>query len=94
MIPQADVDVNGRPARAHVAGQTVTQAVDLLQDRLAERLAQHWEARHDRPRVAQEDEEHTAVAGPERPGAPRRWGGDGGGTQTGVAGSGRRRRAP
>ncbi|MDX3240911.1 hypothetical protein [Streptomyces sp. ME18-1-4] len=37
-----------RPARAHVAGQTATQAVDLPQDRLAEqptRLAEHWEPR-------------------------------------------------
>ncbi|MFC8245907.1 sigma 54 modulation/S30EA ribosomal C-terminal domain-containing protein [Streptomyces chartreusis] len=48
---QANVDVNGRPARAHVAGQTATAAVDLLQDRLADqlaRLAQHWEARRGR----------------------------------------------
>ncbi|MEV0493713.1 hypothetical protein [Streptomyces atratus] len=47
-ITQADVDANGRPAPAHVAGQTVTQAVDLLQNRLAERLAQHREARRGR----------------------------------------------
>ncbi|KUO19316.1 sigma 54 modulation/S30EA ribosomal C-terminal domain-containing protein [Streptomyces dysideae] len=48
---QANVDVNGRPARAHVAGHTATEAVDLLQDRLTEqlaRLAQHWEARRGR----------------------------------------------
>lgn len=28
MTAQTDADVNGRPARAHVAGQTATQAVD------------------------------------------------------------------
>lgn len=47
-VAQANLDVNGRPARAHVAAATMTEAVDRLQDRLAEqlaRLAQHWEAR-------------------------------------------------
>jgi ribosome-associated translation inhibitor RaiA len=50
-IAQASLDVNGRPARAHVAAGTVTEAVDLLQDRLAarlERLEEHREARRDR----------------------------------------------
>ncbi|MDI9885820.1 HPF/RaiA family ribosome-associated protein [Streptomyces sp. HNM0645] len=36
---QAVVDVNGRPVRAHVAADTMFEAVDLLQDRLAARLA-------------------------------------------------------
>ncbi|PZH10800.1 hypothetical protein C1I97_13540 [Streptomyces sp. NTH33] len=47
-IAQADLDVNGRQVRAHVAARTMTEAVDLLQNRLAvrlERLEQHWEAR-------------------------------------------------
>ncbi|MGW9026136.1 sigma 54 modulation/S30EA ribosomal C-terminal domain-containing protein [Streptomyces sp. NPDC055722] len=47
-IAQANLDVNGRPARAHVAATTVTEAVDLLQDQLAARLQHlehHWEAR-------------------------------------------------
>ncbi|MEV0490521.1 ribosome hibernation promotion factor [Streptomyces atratus] len=47
-IAQANLDVNGHPARAHVAATTVTEAVDLLQDRLAarlERLEEHWETR-------------------------------------------------
>ncbi|MER6122117.1 HPF/RaiA family ribosome-associated protein [Streptomyces sp. NPDC001795] len=47
-IAQANVDVNGRLARARVAADTVTEAVDLLQDRLAarlRRLEEHWEAR-------------------------------------------------
>ncbi|AVZ76724.1 hypothetical protein SLUN_35515 [Streptomyces lunaelactis] len=36
---QAVVDLNGRPVRAHVAADTMLEAVDLLQDRLAARLA-------------------------------------------------------
>ncbi|WP_171053103.1 ribosome hibernation promotion factor [Streptomyces marianii] len=36
---QAVVDVNGCPVRAHVAADTMFEAVDLLQDRLAARLA-------------------------------------------------------
>ncbi|MFI1563196.1 sigma 54 modulation/S30EA ribosomal C-terminal domain-containing protein [Streptomyces sp. NPDC020490] len=47
-IAQANLDVNGRPARAHVAATNVNEAVDLLQDRLAVRLTrleEHWEAR-------------------------------------------------
>ncbi len=50
-IAQANLDVNGRPARAHVAAATVAEAVDVLQDRLAarlERLEEHWEARRGR----------------------------------------------
>ncbi|MEU8516887.1 HPF/RaiA family ribosome-associated protein [Kitasatospora sp. NPDC048722] len=47
-IAQANLDVNGRPARAHVAAESMAEAIDLLRDRLAEQLArlhQHWEAR-------------------------------------------------
>ncbi|MGW3247405.1 sigma 54 modulation/S30EA ribosomal C-terminal domain-containing protein [Streptomyces sp. NPDC001070] len=50
-IAQASVDVNGRPVRAHVAAATIGEAIDLLQDRLGERLArlaEHWEARRGR----------------------------------------------
>ncbi|MGR3938860.1 ribosome hibernation promotion factor [Streptomyces sp. BRA346] len=50
-LAQANLDVNGRPARAHVAAVTVPEAIDLLQDRLAarlERLEEHWEARRGR----------------------------------------------
>ncbi|WP_046776607.1 sigma 54 modulation/S30EA ribosomal C-terminal domain-containing protein [Streptomyces yangpuensis] len=36
---QAVVDVNGLPVRAHVAASTMFEAVDLLQERLAARLA-------------------------------------------------------
>ncbi|WP_042364536.1 ribosome hibernation promotion factor [Streptacidiphilus neutrinimicus] len=47
-LAQASLDVNGRPARAHVAAATMTEAVDLLRDRLTlqvGRLRRHWEAR-------------------------------------------------
>ncbi|MCS0636899.1 sigma 54 modulation/S30EA ribosomal C-terminal domain-containing protein [Streptomyces sp. LP05-1] len=40
------VDVNGRPVRAHVAADTMFEAVDLLRDRLRTRLARA--RRHDR----------------------------------------------
>ncbi|MFJ1569281.1 sigma 54 modulation/S30EA ribosomal C-terminal domain-containing protein [Streptomyces erythrochromogenes] len=48
---QASLDVNGSLARAHVAGSSATEAVDLLRDRLAAvlaRMAEHWEARRGR----------------------------------------------
>ncbi|MGW3264272.1 ribosome hibernation promotion factor [Streptomyces sp. NPDC001056] len=47
-IAQANLDVNGRPVRAHVAATAMHEAVDRLQDRLAvrlKRLEEHWEAR-------------------------------------------------
>ncbi|WP_344636589.1 sigma 54 modulation/S30EA ribosomal C-terminal domain-containing protein [Kitasatospora cystarginea] len=46
-LAQANLDVNGRPARAHVAAESMTEAVDLLRDRLTlqvSRLRRHWEA--------------------------------------------------
>ncbi|KIQ64645.1 integrase [Kitasatospora griseola] len=45
-IAQANLDVNGRPARAHVAAESMPEAIDLLRDRLAlqlTRLRRHWE---------------------------------------------------
>ncbi|MDH2387907.1 sigma 54 modulation/S30EA ribosomal C-terminal domain-containing protein [Streptomyces sp. HNM0663] len=53
VIAQANLDVNGKPARAHVAGGSATEAADLLQDRLTAvlaRMAEHWEARRGRTR--------------------------------------------
>jgi ribosome-associated translation inhibitor RaiA len=47
-IAQANLDLNGRLVRAHVAAATMREAIDLLHDRLArrlERMARHWEAR-------------------------------------------------
>jgi RNA polymerase-binding transcription factor DksA len=37
-LAEAMLDVNGRPVRAHVAASTMTEAVDLLEERLRERL--------------------------------------------------------
>lgn len=50
-LAQANLDVNGRPARAHAAAATMTEAIDAMQDRLAVRLGrldEHWEARRGR----------------------------------------------
>ncbi len=47
-IAQANLDLNGRLVRAHVAAETMREAIDLLHERLVrrlERMAQHWEAR-------------------------------------------------
>jgi len=47
-IAQAGLDVNGRVVRAHVAAETMREAVDFLHDRLRLRLARtarNWEAR-------------------------------------------------
>jgi hypothetical protein len=47
-LAQATLDVAGRPVCAHVAAETMREAVDLLVDRLRERLSrlgEHWEAR-------------------------------------------------
>ncbi|GAA1913102.1 HPF/RaiA family ribosome-associated protein [Streptomyces sodiiphilus] len=56
-VMQASVDVNGRPARAHVAAPRMQEAADLLQDRLARQLDQldrHWEARRGKRPLAHE----------------------------------------
>jgi RNA polymerase-binding transcription factor DksA len=37
-LAQAMLDVNGRPVRAHVAAPTMTEAIDLLEERLRDRL--------------------------------------------------------
>jgi ribosome-associated translation inhibitor RaiA len=45
---QANLDVNGRPVRAHVEGVTAREAIDRLEARLRrqlERAAEHWEAK-------------------------------------------------
>ena len=43
---EATLDVGGRPVRAHVAASEAREAVDLLEERLARRLARHEERRH------------------------------------------------
>ncbi|MFE9094732.1 HPF/RaiA family ribosome-associated protein [Streptomyces sp. NPDC007264] len=58
-VAQANLDVNGRLARAHVAAPTMTEAVDQLQDRLSERmqrLERHWQARRGRMPVPEPHE--------------------------------------
>jgi ribosome-associated translation inhibitor RaiA len=47
-VAEVIVDLNGRPVRAQVAAASMREAVDLLQNRLRERLrrvSRHWEAR-------------------------------------------------
>lgn len=46
-LAQANLDVGGRTVRVQTAAATMSEAVDVLEDRLAERLrrvARHWEA--------------------------------------------------
>ncbi|MBO1418818.1 HPF/RaiA family ribosome-associated protein, partial [Streptomyces sp. FH025] len=46
-VAQANLDVNGRAARAHVAAESMSEAIDRLRDRLAlqlTRLRRHREA--------------------------------------------------
>lgn len=53
-LAQANVDVNGRLLRGHIAAPTLREAVDLLQGRLRQRLSRmalHWEARRGRQPV-------------------------------------------
>lgn len=48
VVAQANLDVNGRPVRAQVAGVNAREAIDRLEARLRvqlERIAEHWEAR-------------------------------------------------
>lgn len=50
-IVQANLDLDGRLTRVHVAAASMTEAIDLMHDRLSrrlERMAQHWEARRGR----------------------------------------------
>ncbi|MGW7446601.1 ribosome hibernation promotion factor [Kitasatospora sp. NPDC054795] len=63
-IAQANLDVNGCPARAHVAAETMSEAIDLLRDRLAlqlARLRRHREAkRGSEPKPGQHEWRHGA----------------------------------
>lgn len=46
-LAQANLDLNGRPVRVQTSAATMTEAIDLLEDRLGHRLgriARHWEA--------------------------------------------------
>jgi ribosomal subunit interface protein len=45
-VAQATLDVDGRPVRAHVAATEMLEAIDLLEDRLGQRLRRHEERLH------------------------------------------------
>lgn len=51
-VAEATLDVNGRPVRAHVAGTTIEEAIDLLEQRLLRRLARTEAANDDKHRGA------------------------------------------
>ncbi len=61
-IAEASLDLNGVTIRAHASGQTVTEAVDQLDDRLTRRLRRHRKRLEDRRR------EHEPDAGRRAPG--------------------------
>lgn len=66
-IAQANLDLNGRLLRAHVAAPTMREAIDLLHDRLVRRLdhlALNWEShRGDEPMAPAEHEwRHDALS--------------------------------
>lgn len=48
-IAEATLDIDGTPVRAHVAAPTLTEAVDLLVDRLTRRIDRHESRRHHLP---------------------------------------------
>ncbi|MBN0044736.1 MULTISPECIES: sigma 54 modulation/S30EA ribosomal C-terminal domain-containing protein [Streptomyces] len=60
---QAVVNLNGRPVRAHVAADSLFEAVDLLRDRLAARLARARGHRQDRHHGTAESRSRTAGDG-------------------------------
>lgn len=64
-IAQANLDLNGRLVQAHVAAETMREAIDLLHDRLArrlERMARHWEARRGgRPAPGEHEWRHSKL---------------------------------
>lgn len=67
---KAELDVNGRLVRAHVAARSMYEAIDLLEARLRTRLekhAHHEEAKHLRFRGSGEHEWHHGDWSPPRP---------------------------
>jgi ribosome-associated translation inhibitor RaiA len=68
---QANLDLNGRLVRAHVAAETMDEAIDLLADRLRtrlERMALDWEARRARTTSPQPHEWRHGDEPSHRPG--------------------------
>lgn len=67
---KAELDVNGRLVRAHVAAGTMFEAIDMLETRLRDRLerfAHHEEAKHLRFRGTDEHEWHHGDRAASRP---------------------------
>jgi ribosome-associated translation inhibitor RaiA len=67
---KAELDVNGRLVRAHVAARTMLEAIDLLEARLRnrlERFAHHEESKHLRHRSRDEHEWHHGDRDASRP---------------------------
>ena len=64
VVGQANLDVNGRPIRAQVEGETDREAIDRLEARLRrrlERIAENWEARRGHsPEVGPQEWRHRS----------------------------------
>ena len=57
-IAEASIDLNGAVIRAHAAGQTITEAVDQLDERLSRRLRRRRKRLEDRRRSGEPDTNH------------------------------------
>ena len=57
-IAEASIDLNGAVIRAHAAGQTITEAVDQLDERLSRRLRRRRKRLEDRRRNGEPDTGH------------------------------------
>jgi|TARA_B100000959_G_scaffold286620_1_gene366118 ribosome-associated translation inhibitor RaiA len=59
-IAEASIDLNGVAVRAHAAGQTITEAVDQLDERLSRRLRRHRKRLEDRRRSGEVNNSHRS----------------------------------
>jgi ribosome-associated translation inhibitor RaiA len=69
-VAKASLDVSGRQVRVHTAAPTMTEAIDLLADRLERRLAiisEHLEAARSKTGIAESGEWHHGDLPIERP---------------------------
>lgn len=57
-MAEASIDLNGAVVRAHAAGQTITEAVDHLDERLSRRLRRRRKRLEDRRRSGEPDTRH------------------------------------
>jgi ribosome-associated translation inhibitor RaiA len=58
-LAEATLDVDGRHVRAHVAAHTMTEAADLLEERLRRRMDRYQQRTHLRGRLRHETGEHA-----------------------------------